>query len=768
MATLNTAGTLVTVSVPSLDGSLITQIEDGQSCTVNLTSEGYSGATLGTLSRSIPCEFESASGASPASVVLRVSEPIYVDDTSVTLTCTAGAFDDGTTTSAAITAESVTNSSTLVYPKCLGQIAGVLNSSNELLVEYSALSGTVTAEAIGFGHFALDGSLASVKFDLDDGVTTLTDTVTAMSRSSYNPSTFYSAIQTAGMIDEDPFTANSGGSGIFKTDFDMSLLNDGEVTLTATFYPKVGDASSVRTVTWTLWNDNGATLTQNTLYIDSRSTGTLSGVTGTFTVGEKITGGTSGAIGRIRSISGSTINFSHMSAVVAWSASETITGADSGATATMSSVSHNGNNANAGTSSGSPKRTLAGSVPTGSTSTQYTIYLMGDTTDKSFYSIGRSTTGAVLATWHRITPDAGLDETDITVLGREGAQFNDSRDKRLMLDGVTVLCDTAATFIQGDNSRDGAIWIRRCDVNGSGRDGASFSWLFDEFFEAGGGYYTGSKLRNLDSAGIDEATLARDLEINAVNEDLIRSCLLCMEVYGNDNDSPDVASHEDGIQFSDTSDSNRIYYNIAMTDVTISQLFLSDDVHTAGLVNIVAVTSDYTGGFSQYGNTSSAHIVKDFIIAHITFVNVVLEHRFQASSTDENAFLRYSVMQDFNGYDLTNGYLTNHLTNSSDDVLGVTSALNDNPYVNGISPDTNDNASARDFRPNSTNLTSRIASGERFTMYDTFGYAVPDDGTASIGALQAAVVVNGGGTGDATVQPVVSGFVLSMVSSTLQ
>lgn len=63
----------------------------------------------------------------------------------------------------------------------------------------------------------------------------------------------------------------------------------------------------------------------------------LTGVTGTFVVGETITGGTSSATGVIAEIVGTTLNL-HNTSLIVFSGAETITGGTSGATATVSVI----------------------------------------------------------------------------------------------------------------------------------------------------------------------------------------------------------------------------------------------------------------------------------------------------------------------------------------------------------------------------------------------------------------------------------------------
>ncbi|MGH1429741.1 MAG: hypothetical protein ACRBB4_01355 [Neptuniibacter sp.] len=736
MAIVSIDGKLITFDVPTLDGSLVTGLESGKSVTVSCTSLGYTGTVLGTVNRSFKAEFVSASGANPMTVTLRMAEPVHLGDTVISVLADASAFYDGTTSSAEVSDTVSTNDSTTPYPQLMANIVGIMESG-EYKIAYSAISGVATFEAVAIGPYALGESAAAVKFELTDGTNTVSAISTSMQRSAYNPSKFYSAAINAGLISTDPFTANSGGSGVFAVNLDPSTLNDGAVTLTVTAYPFIGNAATVRTVTWELYNETAVPLTPVDIYIDSRASAPYSSLTGTPIDGEPITTA-AGAAGRLRYTSGGVVYFSSLDATD-FANGDLVTCSDSGATFTLGAVTYNGALGNAGTQV-APKRQLWASAPVGSLTEKYTVHLMGDAGIPTYYSMGRGSTGLATATWTRVVPYAGLSVDDIVIASAEGATYTDSRLKRLNIKGVTIY-----EGFRGDNARDTALWMQDYKLTSeAGRAGASGTWGFSEWGDVGGGgaFYTGGAHFNLDTNGISGATLVRDLSVDICNEDIVKSCGTVMELWGRDNDSTDASAHEDGIQWQDTADANRIIYNVALNDIVTQQIFLTDDINGAAMCNVLAVSANGGGvSVSQYGNVSAVHIVENFYISHITFVNAGVWHRTYAGSTDINAFLRYSVMTDFSGFDLTHAYLENHFTNASDNAIGITSALNQNPYVDGILPTANDDPLHRDFTPDSAELLNRVPVGGRHVAYDLFGAARKNDGTGSIGAIELTAVI---------------------------
>ena len=205
-----------------------------------LTSEGYSNSgALGTKSRTaygVPCERPSSTGAmrkvypdqsvadetvSGSDVVIRValSEFIYNDDTSVTLTIESGWYTQGGTASNAVSGLAVTNNSALDYPRVVG---------NWAIPQCQLIVGTTLhLEFLAFHKFAENGKpVACVKFTVTDGTNTVTSTVTAMSIS-------------------DDSVSGLGKIIVYQSDIDVTSLSSGVITAKAVAYPWIGDADSV-------------------------------------------------------------------------------------------------------------------------------------------------------------------------------------------------------------------------------------------------------------------------------------------------------------------------------------------------------------------------------------------------------------------------------------------------------------------------------------------------------------------------------------------
>jgi hypothetical protein len=103
---------------------------------VNLTSQGYSGGVLGTTARLLfgtsvvrkpysvggdELDIDETAATNNLTIRISLSECIYDDDTSVTITVTAGWASDSGDDSNLATSVAVTNNSTLDYPKVIGQ-----------------------------------------------------------------------------------------------------------------------------------------------------------------------------------------------------------------------------------------------------------------------------------------------------------------------------------------------------------------------------------------------------------------------------------------------------------------------------------------------------------------------------------------------------------------------------------------------------------------------------------------------------------------------
>jgi len=244
----SSTGDQISFSVEGMDGSLITGFESGKAANLSITSEGYYVTSLGSKSRTgVQTSFVSASGASPATVTLQLSKPIWDDDTSIQLSVDAGAFDDGSNVSTELVSGAVTNGSTLDYPEPLVRNSAVLQGGKLFGHRDWVESGDFTVEALAVGG----GKINTVEITIDDGVTSNTISVSSLALSSYVSN------QTGR---RDP---------VYSATFSASDYLDGALTITTTAYPEYGDADSVFSESWTLYNDAGSTAATESVYVST-------------------------------------------------------------------------------------------------------------------------------------------------------------------------------------------------------------------------------------------------------------------------------------------------------------------------------------------------------------------------------------------------------------------------------------------------------------------------------------------------------------------
>ena len=192
--------------------------------------------------RPIPTVGAPTISTNTATYTLRSGKPIYSGET-ITVDIPSGLIERASDSAAigASSANAVTNNSDYDY-EFFCRI---------LSLPYEMVSGTYTLEAEAVSHFGI----SSVVMELDDGVTTLTGS--AASRD----------ISTIGLY------------APYVTDFDMSLLNDGEITATCTATDAATGATYVDTKT--IYNNDGASITIPDYYYgpssgnDSTGAGTL-------------------------------------------------------------------------------------------------------------------------------------------------------------------------------------------------------------------------------------------------------------------------------------------------------------------------------------------------------------------------------------------------------------------------------------------------------------------------------------------------------------
>lgn len=197
-----------------------------------LTSEGYDATgTLGTIERTVygtqtvrkpypdDSDLDEIDSGGNLSIRMALSDFIYDDDVSVTVTITSGWITNGANSTILNTDIAVTNSSTFDYPRVTG---------NWAWPGFERASGDHIVECVAFHRFAQDGKpVACVKFDAVDesAHNAATQTVTDLTISSRG----------------DPTTVL-----VYTATIPVTALDTGEaITVDFTAYPWVGDADSI-------------------------------------------------------------------------------------------------------------------------------------------------------------------------------------------------------------------------------------------------------------------------------------------------------------------------------------------------------------------------------------------------------------------------------------------------------------------------------------------------------------------------------------------
>lgn len=256
-------GTGTTASVSYTDGDLTANTKHG-------FYSSASGVWFDTLT---------IAESSGARITLYPDEPIFNDDTSVEVTADAGLVTDGTVSSAAISSQSVTNTSAKDYE------AAYIMPMSEPRIRHTE-SFTVDCFAAGFVSFDDPG-----EFGIDTVTVEVTDsgaTSTGEIEAAFTPA---SALGTYGRESRYPrwrATINPA------TDFDSGAASKGIATVTIRAYPKDGDTAVSRS--YFVYLDPSDTYDTKVAYVDTRMELPLaSAVAGSFRPWAKITGGTSGA-----------------------------------------------------------------------------------------------------------------------------------------------------------------------------------------------------------------------------------------------------------------------------------------------------------------------------------------------------------------------------------------------------------------------------------------------------------------------------------------
>lgn len=200
--------------------------------------------------------------ASYAANVMTVwlSQPIYSSTTGITVTMATGAVSVGSDSNNALSNVAVTNNSTrpITIPK--GHIIGIVEGRTTLKVRRDVIQSAFHVEAFG----THEGGIRVVKFDITDGTTTITRYATEETRSIY---------QDTAIIDNSQWSANSnGGIGVYTSgSVDYSAFIEGEITITATFIPKIGGPTVARTISWVLACNSAGGYIERVRYCDNVS-----------------------------------------------------------------------------------------------------------------------------------------------------------------------------------------------------------------------------------------------------------------------------------------------------------------------------------------------------------------------------------------------------------------------------------------------------------------------------------------------------------------
>lgn len=214
---------------------------------LTLTSEGYSGTTLGTTSRTVygtrvleklypnnaNLEVASVNTGADLAVYIALSDYIFADDTSITVDVAANfcrRVTGSVNLSNAASSFAVTNSSTIAYseikPVAVWNIPHKYNYWDPAAEDF-------TVSVCAAHGFPKDGeAVAAVKFTITDGTNTASKTVTASSLS-----TRFSQETTNG-------TSVIEYAATF-TSSDVSALSNGDCEIQCEVYPHIGDAGAV-------------------------------------------------------------------------------------------------------------------------------------------------------------------------------------------------------------------------------------------------------------------------------------------------------------------------------------------------------------------------------------------------------------------------------------------------------------------------------------------------------------------------------------------
>jgi hypothetical protein len=190
-----------------------------------------------------------------------LQQPIYDVATSVGVTVQANAITNGTDSNQSFINAAITNNSLRAVPLPVGRIVGVPQGRTNLLLRRDVIDGTFRVEAYG----THEGGLATVRFDVTDGSATVTRFATEETRSIF---------QDTAIIDDAQWDANraggaEGGIGVYSSGaITHTGFADGEITVTATFIPKIGGPAAQRVESWVMPCNSAGGYVERIRYVD--------------------------------------------------------------------------------------------------------------------------------------------------------------------------------------------------------------------------------------------------------------------------------------------------------------------------------------------------------------------------------------------------------------------------------------------------------------------------------------------------------------------
>lgn len=239
-----------------------------------------------------------------------LAQPVYAGMTGLTITLADAAITAaGGGISSALSGAPVTNNSARAIGLPAARIVGVVEGRSTLRIGHDVINGQFAVEADG-GH---EGWLAGVRFDVTDGVTTVTRWASAMTRSRYQDTAIISNAQW----DANRAGSAEGGLGVWSSGLiSHTSFNDGEITVTMTAVPRVGGLPAARTESWTLACNSAGGYVQRVRYVDSvagsdandgltAATAVLTLQRGCLLAGAEVNGATAKSVPIVRLVGGS-------------------------------------------------------------------------------------------------------------------------------------------------------------------------------------------------------------------------------------------------------------------------------------------------------------------------------------------------------------------------------------------------------------------------------------------------------------------------------